>query len=153
MSPLSDLVSSCATHRPARLALCLVAGAASLGAWSIIRSTRLSLGSHKIRVVPSPRESVLPHLSGDAFEHLPYPPNAFPGARDVDTPYGSIRVYEWGPEDGHAVLLIHGISTPSIALGPLARRLVESGCRVMLFGTSLPLLPPLHSLCRFSFQI
>ncbi|KAI7626057.1 hypothetical protein KC319_g17603, partial [Hortaea werneckii] len=64
---------------------------------------------------------------------LPYPPNALPGARDVDTPYGNTRVYEWGPEDGRKVLLVHGISTPCIALANLADSLVEKGCRVMLF--------------------
>jgi hypothetical protein len=31
------------------------------------------------------------------------------------------------------VLLVHGITTPCIALGAVARRLVEKGCRVMLF--------------------
>jgi pimeloyl-ACP methyl ester carboxylesterase len=56
-----------------------------------------------------------------------------PGARDVDTPYGSIRVYEYGPEDGRKVLLVHGISTPAIALGSVANNLAEKGCRVMLF--------------------
>ena len=38
---------------------------------------------------------------------LPYPPDCLPGARDVDTPYGNIRVYEWGPEDGRKLSLIH----------------------------------------------
>lgn len=65
---------------------------------------------------------------------LPYPPDCLPGARDVDTPYGNIRVYEWGPEDGRKVLFVHGISTPCIAFAGLAKRLVEQhGCRVMLF--------------------
>jgi pimeloyl-ACP methyl ester carboxylesterase len=41
-------------------------------------------------------------------------------------------VYEWGPEEGRKVLLIHGISTPCIALGGVANGLVEKGCRVML---------------------
>ncbi|QIW97264.1 hypothetical protein AMS68_002782 [Peltaster fructicola] len=63
-----------------------------------------------------------------------YPPDALEGARDVDTPYGSVRVYEWGPLDGKKVLFIHGISTPCIALGQMAEQLVEeAGCRVMLF--------------------
>ncbi|MCJ1288455.1 hypothetical protein MMC26_007813 [Xylographa opegraphella] len=65
---------------------------------------------------------------------LPYPPDALPGARDVDSPYGWMRVYEWGPEDGRKVLLVHGISTPCIALADVAWRLVERGCRVCLFG-------------------
>lgn len=36
------------------------------------------------------------------------------------------------------MLLIHGISTPSIALADLAHKLVSKGCRVMLFGPFSP---------------
>jgi len=84
------------------------------------------------KIIRSPRAS-LQLLSAQRLEDLPYPPNALPGGRDVDTPYGNIRVYEWGPEDGHKVLFVHGISTPCIALASLAKALVEQGCRVMLF--------------------
>ncbi|RDW69082.1 alpha/beta hydrolase [Aspergillus mulundensis] len=63
----------------------------------------------------------------------PLPTDVLPGARDVQTPYGSIRVYEWGPENGPKVLLVHGITNPCIALGGLAHGLVDRGCRVMLF--------------------
>ncbi|MCJ1473711.1 hypothetical protein MMC13_002362 [Lambiella insularis] len=64
---------------------------------------------------------------------LPYPPDALPGGRDVDSPYGWMRVYEWGPESGRKVLLVHGISTPCVALRDVARGLVARGCRVCLF--------------------
>jgi pimeloyl-ACP methyl ester carboxylesterase len=47
--------------------------------------------------------------------------------------YGTVRVYEWGPEDGRKVLLVHGISTPCLCLGAIAEGLVMKGCRVMLF--------------------
>lgn len=63
-----------------------------------------------------------------------YPPTSLPGARDIPTPYGSIRTYEWGPTIGRKVLFVHGISTPCIALAGLAQELVEQhGCRVLLF--------------------
>lgn len=65
----------------------------------------------------SPRLSVLPTLKADEIASLPYPPDAFPGSRDVDSPYGSLRVHEWGPVDGAKFLLIHGISTPCLSLG------------------------------------
>lgn len=84
-------------------------------------------------VVPSPAKTLLPRLSKEELSKLPYPPDALPGARDVDSPLGSLRVYEFGPEDGRKVLLIHGISTPCLALGGVANRLAEKGCRVMLF--------------------
>lgn len=63
-----------------------------------------------------------------------YAPYVFPGGRDVETAYGTIKVFEWGPEDGEKVLLLHGIGTPCVALGDMAREFVRKGCRVMLFG-------------------
>lgn len=84
-------------------------------------------------ILASPRTTHLPQLSEDERKRLPYPPDAFPGARDVNGPYGSLRVYEFGPEDGRKVLLVHGISTPCLALGGVANALVKKGCRVMLF--------------------
>ena len=68
-------------------------------------------------IIQSPRETLLPYLSSSEIAKLPYPPDALPGARDIPSPHGSLRVYEWGPENGRRVLMIHGISTPSIALG------------------------------------
>ncbi|RKK90471.1 hypothetical protein BFJ68_g16452 [Fusarium oxysporum] len=47
--------------------------------------------------------------------------------------YGSIRVYEWGPETGPKVVLIHGMSTCTMTLWPIAEALVSRGCRVLLF--------------------
>jgi hypothetical protein len=113
--------------------LYLIAGASLVGLL-FLRHVSSSLRDDKFKTCSSPKETTLPRLSGDELGKLPYHPNALPGARDVDSPYGSIRVYEWGPEDGEKILLIHGISTPSIALTDLAYRLVEKGCRVMLFG-------------------
>ncbi len=84
-------------------------------------------------IIPSPRSQLLPKLSQEAISKLPYPPDALPGARDIPSPYGSIRAYEFGPEDGRKVLMIHGISTPCLALGAVAHGLVDKGCRVMLF--------------------
>ncbi|KLU83321.1 hypothetical protein MAPG_02385 [Magnaporthiopsis poae ATCC 64411] len=82
--------------------------------------------------IDSPSKTQL-GISAHEAENLPYPQNVLPGGRDVETPYGSIHVFEWGPEDGERVLLLHGISTPCLALGGVAHTLVESGYRVMLF--------------------
>ncbi|KAI2473587.1 alpha/beta-hydrolase [Annulohypoxylon bovei var. microspora] len=83
--------------------------------------------------VPSPSTTVLPGLKGQEAADLPYSLNALPGGRDVITPYGSIRVYEWGPEGGERVLFVHGISTPVVALGDLGHEFADMGYRVMLF--------------------
>ncbi|KAI0199115.1 alpha/beta-hydrolase [Astrocystis sublimbata] len=96
-------------------------------------SQRLAGNSKKATHDPSPGKTLLPTLSKDEIEALPYPPDALPGGRDVDTPYGSIRVFEWGPEDGERVLFIPGITTPVVALGDLAHDIVARGYRVILF--------------------
>ncbi|KAH6620466.1 Alpha/Beta hydrolase protein [Boeremia exigua] len=110
----------------------LFLGAGALGALLLLRHVSSSLRTDKFGS-PSPQDSSLPGLAAHELDTLPYPPDALPGARDVDSPYGSVRVYEWGPEDGDRILLIHGISTPSVALTDLAHKLVGKGCRVMLF--------------------
>ncbi|EAW11195.1 alpha/beta hydrolase [Aspergillus clavatus NRRL 1] len=83
-------------------------------------------------ILASPR-ALVSSLSDEDNLHIPLPSDVLPGARDVASPYGSMRVYEWGPEDGPKVLFVHGITTPCIALGGLAHALVDRGCRVMLF--------------------
>lgn len=104
-------------------------GAASISSLVLLR---LLTGSNPVnlKAIPSPRETLPPEV----LRASPYPPDALEGARDVQTPYGSIRVYEWGPKEGKRVLLIHGMSTPSVALSDLAHKLVKKGCRVMIFG-------------------
>ncbi|KAF2823245.1 alpha/beta-hydrolase [Ophiobolus disseminans] len=108
-------------------------GAASVGALLVLGTVSSALRSTPARIIPSPVESKLPKLSPEEVAELPYPPDALPGARDVQSPYGTVRVYEWGPEDGDKILLIHGISTPGIAMADLAHKLVRRGCRVMMF--------------------
>ncbi|GAW23148.1 hypothetical protein ANO14919_126980 [Xylariales sp. No.14919] len=92
---------------------------------------RRSAGRRKAPYEPSPGRS--PPRRQPQDQDLPYPPDALPGARDVETPYGSIRVYEWGPRDGERVLLVPGVSTPVIALGDLGHEMVARGYRVMMF--------------------
>lgn len=84
-------------------------------------------------ILHSPRSTVLPGLSDNEIRALPLPIDVLPGGRDVASPYGSVRVYEWGPEDGPKVLLVHGITTPCVSLGGVAHALADMGCRVMLF--------------------
>jgi len=83
--------------------------------------------------IKSPRDTLLPRLKEDEIAVLAYPPDILPGSRDVRTPYGSIKIFEWGSEDGERVLLLHGISTPCLSLANLAEELVAQGYRVMLF--------------------
>ncbi|QSZ28540.1 hypothetical protein DSL72_003038 [Monilinia vaccinii-corymbosi] len=86
------------------------------------------------KIVPGPLTTQIPTLSSREIFALPYPPDIFPGARDIPSPYGSTRAYEFGPPIGPMVLLIHGISTPCISFHSLATTLAFTyGYRVLLF--------------------
>lgn len=120
-----------------------IGAVACLGLTTLI-STQYRGNIHRTcRIIESPLPLVQKTLSEQEQKRLPYAPDALEGARDVETPFGSIRVYEWGPEEGSKVLMVHGISTPCIALSGLAEKLVKKGCRVMLFGESHRLFPSL----------
>jgi hypothetical protein len=119
----------------------LIVGTTVVTTLAIFVSLRSVLWPARQRRHASPLHTLLPHLSKPDFDKLLYKPDAFPGARDVSTPYGSIRVYEWGPEDGQKVLFVHGISTTCQTMTPLAHGLVAKGCRVMLFVSSSSVSP------------
>lgn len=109
------------------------AGAATCSIASIVFSSLLRKESST--TVASPLQSYISQQIPLAdLQELPYPPDAIiPGARDVPTPYGTLRVYEFGPESSkRKVLFLHGISTPSVALANTAEQLAAKGCRVML---------------------
>ncbi|KAK0118911.1 hypothetical protein ONS96_011988 [Cadophora gregata f. sp. sojae] len=102
--------------------------ATTLALYSILR-----VRSPRKKIIKSPRQWQMRSLSKEERDELPYPPDVLPGGRDVTSPYGTTRVYAWGPEDGRKVLFVHGISTPCIALSNIAHSLVAKGCRVLLF--------------------
>lgn len=118
-----------------RTSLIISAGAASVAAFVAYQTYNRNVKRARSKaVIPSPLTTLLPKLSEAEKKNLPYPPDILPGARDVDSPYGNVRVYEFGPEKGRKVLLIHGVSTPCISLAGVAQKLADRGCRVMLFG-------------------
>ncbi|KAI0391126.1 alpha/beta-hydrolase [Xylariaceae sp. FL0594] len=140
--------SAVGLHRPVTVAAAVTSGFILAGAFylsarppSTPTSTSTARGRQPPPFTPSPAKTAgsqkLSPSKGTICvdgEELPYPPEgALPGGRDVETPYGSIRVYEWGPEDGDRVLFIHGISTPVVALGDLGHEMVARGHRVMMF--------------------
>lgn len=108
---------------------CFVAGAAAYASLSFLQTSKAKSG--KPDAVRSPLQSA----SASTSQPLPYPAENFiPGARDVSTPWGSLRVYEFGPEDAkRKVLLVHGITTPCVALAGIGEGLAAKGYRVMMF--------------------
>ncbi|UNI16160.1 hypothetical protein JDV02_002625 [Purpureocillium takamizusanense] len=109
----------------------VVAAAACLSLYIWLRPVLGEPSRPRRHITARARESARKASSEAAA--LPYAPDVFPGGRDVETEYGTIKVFEWGPEDGEKVLLMHGIGTPCVALGDMAKEFVERGCRVMLF--------------------
>ncbi|KAI1358608.1 alpha/beta-hydrolase [Xylaria arbuscula] len=142
LNPLPNLLNLQQPHSKLTIltTAAVTTAATALSLYTIIRLGNPSPNSTPY--IPSPPKT-LPHQTlKDGGLDPPYPPeDALPGARDVETPYGSIRVYEWGREgnDGSSsgergrVLLVHGISTPVVALGDLGHELVARGYRVMMF--------------------
>ncbi|KAJ4386454.1 hypothetical protein N0V93_009350 [Gnomoniopsis smithogilvyi] len=98
----------------------------------LLSSTRPPFSNSR-RIIPSPRQSLLPHLTPSEITQLPYPLNALPGSRAVPTPFGLTHIFEFGPPHGERVLLLAGISTPCVSLSSLALALVDRGFRVLLF--------------------
>lgn len=86
---------------------------------------------------------MLGELTEKEKDYLPYPPDVLDG-RWVDTPYGVIRVYEFGPERGRKVVFVHDNKTPSPVARDLLWELVSRGCRVLTFGITYTSLPHLH---------
>lgn len=133
------------TNRP--IIATLAAVTACLSASLYIRSAVQYEGQTKGLALAAAR--VKPKIltgSSSSSEDNPYPSDVFPGGRHVDTPYGIVKVFEWGPEEGEKVLLMHGIGTPCVALGDMAKHLVSKRYRVMLFGECRILVhvPDLH---------
>jgi len=131
MAALIDTIQRLATPLPDSK-WHIVAGTV-LATVAALRLSHLALDHTTEQIINGPRDTLLPKLSKEEIDALDYPPDALPGGRYVDSPYGVIRVYEWGPEDGRKVLFVHGITTPCIAVGAVAQGLVDKGCRVMLF--------------------
>ena len=71
-------------HEPARISF--VIGSSVAVTLAVVAIARLALHSTPRKIVPSPRATLLPKLSKAEQEDLPYPPDVFPGARDVESP-------------------------------------------------------------------
>ena len=64
----------------------LIIGTSVATALAVIAVARLTSQSNAPKRIPSPRETLLPKLSKEEQAALAYPPDLFPGARDVPSP-------------------------------------------------------------------
>ena len=114
----------------------VMAAALGLAGFALTRTLRPTArkAPYARKAIASPLSSLLPQLSESQVARLPYPPDFFPGARDVCTPYGQMRVYEWGPAAGKRIVMVPGDTTPAPIFGIIARSMVERGFRVLILG-------------------
>lgn len=62
-----------------------------------------------------------------------YPEDLYPNGDYWSSPFGRVRYWIVGPEDGKKVVLIHGLSAPSIIWKDVQAELVENGYRVLMY--------------------
>ncbi|KAH7887293.1 Alpha/Beta hydrolase protein [Phlebopus sp. FC_14] len=62
-----------------------------------------------------------------------YPEDYYEGGAYVTLPHGRVRYWLAGPEDGRKIVLIHGLSIPSIVWKDVAPVLASHGYRVLLY--------------------
>ncbi len=74
-----------------RVALAAAAGTASL--LYLLSNARMRSTYPKVLKAPA------------KIHEQPYPADVFPNGADLNTPYGTIRYYEFGPEDGKKLCL------------------------------------------------
>ncbi|CAL1699947.1 unnamed protein product [Somion occarium] len=75
----------------------------------------------------------LSSLSKDSRSWHIYAEDFFEGGAYVTFPYGRVRYWLLGPEDGKRVVLIHGLSVPAIIWKDIAPQLAARGFRVLLY--------------------
>jgi hypothetical protein len=84
--------------------LSLILGTSIATTLGIIAVTKLTFNSTPKKIIPSPRATTLPQIPRTEYKDLPYPPDAFPGSRDVTSPV-CIALPDSYPTDLHTNIL------------------------------------------------
>ncbi|KAL5527956.1 hypothetical protein ACEPAG_6757 [Sanghuangporus baumii] len=87
---------------------------------------------------PLPPEDVavypsLASLPKDSRSWNIYPENFYEGGNYVRFPFGRVRYWLFGPEDGQKIVLVHGLSIPAIIWKDVAPQLAGKGFRVLVY--------------------
>ncbi|KAG6836090.1 hypothetical protein H0H93_011502, partial [Arthromyces matolae] len=98
----------------------------------------LLIATYLLSVFPYPPEPVFVHkslasLPGDAKSWSIYPEDFYTGGAYVTLPYGRVRYWMLGPERGHKIVLIHGLSIPAMIWKEVAPELATRGYRVLVY--------------------
>ncbi|PAV21475.1 alpha beta-hydrolase [Pyrrhoderma noxium] len=81
-----------------------------------------------IAVYPS-----LASLPNNSRSWLIYPENFYEGGNYANFPFGRVRYWIFGPENGEKVVLVHGLSIPAIIWKDVAPQLAAKGFRVLVY--------------------
>ncbi|KAF9449057.1 alpha/beta-hydrolase [Macrolepiota fuliginosa MF-IS2] len=106
--------------------------------FSLLLIPPLIFASYLLSAFPNPPETLNVHpslasLPPNAKSWQIYPEDYYEGGAYVDFPYGRVRYWVMGPENGKKVVLIHGLSIPTIVWKDVAPRLAAKGYRVLLY--------------------
>lgn len=80
------MLGMCAMNSPGGGTPVATVAATAIAATAVLALLRWALYPHRVKAITSPLRSILPQLSSDQIAQLEYPPDIFPGARDVTTP-------------------------------------------------------------------
>ncbi|EKM59110.1 uncharacterized protein PHACADRAFT_25221 [Phanerochaete carnosa HHB-10118-sp] len=82
---------------------------------------------------PVPAIYSMESLNKDSPIRQVYPEDIYPNGDYYPSPYGRVRYWIVGPEEGRKVVLIHGIACPSIVWKDVQAELVSNGFRVLMY--------------------
>lgn len=63
-----------------------IISASVITTFAVLTVSRRGFRGKQGKILPSPRETLLPKLTKAEIEALPYPPDVLPGGRDVESP-------------------------------------------------------------------
>ncbi|EJD01733.1 alpha/beta-hydrolase [Fomitiporia mediterranea MF3/22] len=115
-----------AHHSSTYLSLSMIAVPALLVVLRLLAS--FPLPPEPVAVYPS-----LASLPKDSHSWLIYPENFYEGGNYVNFPFGRVRYWLLGPEEGQKIVLIHGLSVPSIIWKDVAPTLAAKGFRILIY--------------------
>ncbi|KAM6496412.1 Alpha/Beta hydrolase fold [Amanita muscaria] len=91
--------------------------------------------TYLLTVLPNPQPplNVFSSLSSLPLAWSIYPDDYYPDGAYAPLPFGKVRYWLLGPDNGQNVVLIHGLSIPAIIWTDVAPSLAANGYRVLLY--------------------
>ncbi|KAJ7254588.1 Alpha/Beta hydrolase protein [Mycena rebaudengoi] len=104
-----------------------------LGSYYLLATPRAPHKASGSHALPLPADPGLASLPTESRAREVYPEDWIDGGAYLQLPAGRLRYWLVGPSDGKKIVLIHGLTIPSIAFSRLAPQLAAAGFRVLLY--------------------